>query len=879
MTDTVDTKLLLDTKDAEKSAKDLRGELKKLGETEQFVAKAQTELAKESQKVRDQLLNVRRQAIDGTGDAKRLSERTKELNLRMAELRETSRGVSNEQKRLRDEQKRVRSEMQETVRVARELGRAEAEAAKQARARAREEERAAKQALQTAKEHERTLARIEALKIREKSLRAQDISSARRTNELERSLAELDKKLAGVGGPSLGRRLGGGLASAYAGSESPYRRSAGGGWTDQSGNSVEFNKVMNEATARRGRQAVGGLPAAGSMAFGAGAALLGGGAAAVGGIASVGGQFEQLRTSLETIEGSSGKAKASFDLIRNFAKETPYELAQVTDAFIKLKARGLDASERSLTAYGDTASAMGKSLDQMIEAVGDATTFQFERLKEFGIQANVQGDKVKFTFKGVSTEVGKNSKEIEKYLLDLGESNFGGGMEKQSKTMAGQLSNLKDTVAQLADEAFTHGLGDALKDVVADMTNTAGGGEELAATIGETLGQAVRDTYAWVKEFIGPMDELPGKFRAGMDTAKEFVSMLGSIVNVGKSVVETIGPTNAMLVAFGIALTGVTGPLGAVATVGFLTGRALGQYAYEVTHADERTKTFFANLKSIRAQVELEVAKQKYEALEKEIDDANAMRGRIGAANDKVTQATLRRYGVSDVAQLPAEARRKLNLYTSKIDEDTIDSVERDAISSFESKADHAEFERLRDKKKKGVKLLPSEKKRLSALSTSLDIELPTGTGKKKKKDLTEFEEERKREIDKRVKQAEVEAADAALLAGQGGDAAIAASREAGKKARENLEAMARKGALPGDIERSALRAAGYDDVTHAPPPPVVVYDQKFHFVITMPTEIKASLSGDPATAASSFAEQIKFVLETTIFPQAARSYATSIKR
>jgi hypothetical protein len=37
---------------------------------------------------------------------------------------------------------------------------------------------------------------------------------------------------------------------------------------------------------------------------------------------------------------------------------------------------------------------MGKDMMQMIEAVADASTGEFERLKEFGIKASKQGDQV-----------------------------------------------------------------------------------------------------------------------------------------------------------------------------------------------------------------------------------------------------------------------------------------------------------------------------------------------------------------------------------------------------------------------------------------------------------------------------------------------------
>ena len=41
-----------------------------------------------------------------------------------------------------------------------------------------------------------------------------------------------------------------------------------------------------------------------------------------------------------------------------------------------------------------------QNLDQFIEAIADATTFEFERLKEFGIKSKQIGDDVQFTFRG-----------------------------------------------------------------------------------------------------------------------------------------------------------------------------------------------------------------------------------------------------------------------------------------------------------------------------------------------------------------------------------------------------------------------------------------------------------------------------------------------
>jgi hypothetical protein len=120
-------------------------------------------------------------------------------------------------------------------------------------------------------------------------------------------------------------------------------------------------------------------------------------------------EYDRLNASLKTVTGSLQTTGAASVMLRKFAAETPYELTEVTEAFIRLKALGLDASERSLRSYGNTASASSKSMIQYVEAVADATTGEFERLKEFGIKASKQGEQITFTFRNVRTTVANDA--------------------------------------------------------------------------------------------------------------------------------------------------------------------------------------------------------------------------------------------------------------------------------------------------------------------------------------------------------------------------------------------------------------------------------------------------------------------------------------
>ena len=195
-----------------------------------------------------------------------------------------------------------------------------------------------------------------------------------------------------------------------------------------------------EKTLTLAKNAVFGL-AAGMVAYAA--------SAGVEKLVAVQRQFDILNSSMVTVTGSSAAAAREMAWIKTFAKETPFGLEQAANAFVKMKALGLDPSQKALTSYGNTASAMGKDLSQMIEAVADASTGEFERLKEFGIKAKQNGDQVSLTFQGVTKSIGNNAAEITGYLQAIGEKEFGGAMIERAKTLDGVISGLSDTWDEL----------------------------------------------------------------------------------------------------------------------------------------------------------------------------------------------------------------------------------------------------------------------------------------------------------------------------------------------------------------------------------------------------------------------------------------------
>lgn len=182
--------------------------------------------------------------------------------------------------------------------------------------------------------------------------------------------------------------------------------------------------------------------------------------------------FEQYEATLKIVEGSSTKAKASMDWISNFAVKTPYELNDVTEAFVRLRSYGLDPTNGLLMTLGDTSSAMGKPLMQSVEAIADAVTGQNERLREFGVTASTAGNVIsyEYTAKDGTTKVLQALKgdraQIQKVLSGIWNEKYAGAQNAQSKTFIGIMSNLSDQWVRFQQMVMSSGVFEHIKSKI-----------------------------------------------------------------------------------------------------------------------------------------------------------------------------------------------------------------------------------------------------------------------------------------------------------------------------------------------------------------------------------------------------------------------------
>lgn len=309
--------------------------------------------------------------------------------------------------------------------------------------------------------------------------------------------------------------------------------------------------------ARRAGQALGALA---GLSF----------AAITAGAIRTGAKFEQFGAVLETIEGSADKARAAMRWVEEFAKTTPYELDEVMEAFVALRAYGIDPTDGSLRTLGDAASAMNKPLMQAVEMLADAQTGEFERMKEFGVRGSAAGNEVAMTYQRAGREVTatsrKSANEIRRNLLGIFDSRFAGAMARQSGTMKGLWSNLMDMATSFQRQIADAGLFDFVK-------------AELAALLGQVNAAAANGQLAaWAKQISEGLVELLTSLKA-LVTEVDWVAFTQGVISVANGFAQFMkmigGFDGAVTIGVGVAIGWLTTALmGLGATIAGVLGVA-----------------------------------------------------------------------------------------------------------------------------------------------------------------------------------------------------------------------------------------------------------------------------------------------------------------
>lgn len=177
-------------------------------------------------------------------------------------------------------------------------------------------------------------------------------------------------------------------------------------------------------------------------------------------LGTVRGEFQQFEIAFETMLGSGQKAKGMISDLANLAATTPFDMKGVVNGAKQLLAYGFAANEitDTMRRLGDVSAGLGLNLQDLTWLYG--TTMVQGRLftrdlmqftgrgipltEELAKQFGVTKDKVSELVTAGKVGFPEVKKAIESLTNEGGK--FGGLMEKQSHSITGQVSNIKDTI-------------------------------------------------------------------------------------------------------------------------------------------------------------------------------------------------------------------------------------------------------------------------------------------------------------------------------------------------------------------------------------------------------------------------------------------------
>ena len=223
-------------------------------------------------------------------------------------------------------------------------------------------------------------------------------------------------------------------------------------------------------------------------------------------VIQAGASWQTYQGTLETVTGSQAAAADLLSDLQTLADKTPYTTDQLVQAATKLEAYGIKTRD-VITVLGDTAAGMGKPLDSAVEAMADAVVGEFERLKEFGVRASMEGSK---TYLQYIDKTGKEAKRIvdrnnpamiQAVLSGIWNERYAGGMERLSQTFEGKVSTLKSKIQSALQNIAASGAMDGLMRIVDELIGkfnrwaSNGDLERWAHSAGQAIGEFARVTY------------------------------------------------------------------------------------------------------------------------------------------------------------------------------------------------------------------------------------------------------------------------------------------------------------------------------------------------------------------------------------------------
>lgn len=172
--------------------------------------------------------------------------------------------------------------------------------------------------------------------------------------------------------------------------------------------------------------------------------------------------------------GGVAAAREQFEMLQQAARDTIQPFEALKAVTLDLRKNGIQATAEQLKTFSQIAYGTGQSLETVGRAFTATIQGRYKALNQLGIVAKDTGNTLALTYKGVTTEIEKNSEALGKYFEKIGRENEG-VLEYLQGGLTGALNHLENAWGDFYRALAESGLGQAIADTVREVAKALDG--------------------------------------------------------------------------------------------------------------------------------------------------------------------------------------------------------------------------------------------------------------------------------------------------------------------------------------------------------------------------------------------------------------------
>lgn len=204
--------------------------------------------------------------------------------------------------------------------------------------------------------------------------------------------------------------------------------------------------------------------------------------------------------------GGIKEARAQFEMLQQAARDTIQPFDALKAASLDLRRNGIEPTADQLKTFSQIAYGTGQSLETVASAFTGVLRGNYRGLQQLGIKAQDTGATLQLTYKGVTTEIQKNTAALAGYFAAIGAENEG-VLEYLQGGLTGAMNQLENAWGDFYRALGESGLGDLIRDMVREAASS------------------LDDITAWINENREPIraffQDVGDSWRAISKTAKD----------------------------------------------------------------------------------------------------------------------------------------------------------------------------------------------------------------------------------------------------------------------------------------------------------------------------------------------------------------------